>query len=1019
MPAAPLPSPSGPASSAPQVSAPGALSPLGPAPLPPPDGAGGSTLDTQALATALREAVRGEVRFDKGTRGAYSTDASNYRQIPIGVVVPRSTDDVVAAVAVCYRFGAPVFSRGGGTSLGGQCTNTAVMLDMAKYLDAIVSVDEQVRAAVVQPGIVLDELNVVTRTEHGIMFGPRPATHTHCTIGGMLGNNSCGSTAQWSGTTAQNVRRLEVLTYDGVRMWVGPTDEQQYQEIQRGGGRRAEIYRSLRELADRYADDIRSGFPDIPRRISGYNLPDLLPENGFNLARALVGSESTCVTILNAELNMLPEPPSLCLLMVGYQDIAAVGDRVAIADEFHPFMVEGLDQRLLGYERDRRLNMPALHDLPEVGAWLFVKTIGETPEQARERTGALLTRLQAEGGVIAWRIFHDEAEQEKMDKVRDVALGATSRVPGRRDAWPGWEDSAVPPARLGGYLRELRNLLDDYDYDEAPLYGHFGQGCVHTSIPFDLVTSDGIAKFRSFVTRAAEMVVNYGGSLSGEHGDGQARGELLPIMYGDRLVRAFTEFKNIFDPDNRMNPGKVVNPNPLDSQLRLGVDWRPAATRTHFDYPDDGGFPGATLRCFGVGECRRRDPGAEVMCPSYVVTREEEHSTRGRMRLLNEMMRGDLITDGWRSTEVLDALDLCLACKGCKRDCPIGVDVATYKSEFLSHHYQGRLRPATHYSLGWLPLLARLVAPVPFLANAMTQTPVLSRLAKAVAGIDPQRSIPRFAPRRFTDSFRRRGNRGGHRGRVVLWPDTFSNSMQPHIAASATVVLEAAGFEVIVPDRTVCCGLTWISTGQLKTAARVARHSLDALVPYLREGLPVVGLEPSCTAVLRSDLVELLSGDVDAVRLREQTVTLAELLNERAGDFAPQVSTVDDGRPAAVVQKHCHHHAILGFEQDRQLMCRFGLEPQVLASGCCGLAGDFGMTAQHRDVSLACAERVLLPAVRQADPNTVVIADGFSCRTQIDGAGTGRGSVHLAEVLAAAVRGQRLGPYPERVVALR
>jgi Fe-S oxidoreductase len=578
----------------------------------------------------------------------------------------------------------------------------------------------------------------------------------------------------------------------------------------------------------------------------------------------------------------------------------------------------------------------------------------------------------------------------------------------------------VPPERLGDYLRELRKLLDERGLSEAPLYGHFGQGCVHTSIPFDLVTEQGIRDFRSFVTRAAQLVVSFGGSMSGEHGDGQARGELLSTMYGERLVRAFGEFKAIFDPDGRMNPGKVVDANPLDDQLRLGVQWRPPALPTNFAYPEDGGFAGVPTRCFGVGACRRPDSGDEVMCPSYVVTREEEHSTRGRMRLLFEMMRGDIITDGWRSREVRDSLDLCLACKGCKRDCPIGVDLATYKAEFLSHYYQGRLRPATHYSLGWLPLLARMVAPAPFLANALTQAPGLRRVAKAAAGIDQQRDIPRFASRRFTAAFRRRGSRGsGLRGRVVLFPDTFSNAMQPHVAASATVALEAAGYQVVVPDATVCCGLTWISTGQLRTAKRVLRRSLDVLAPYLHEGLPVVGLEPSCTSVLRSDGVDLLDGDVDAVRLRDQTVTLSELLNRNAADFAPQVCTEDGSTPRAIVQTHCHQHAILGFEQDALLMHRIGLKPNVLESGCCGLAGDFGLTRDHRDVSLACAERVLLPAVREAEAGTVVLADGFSCRTQIDGAGTGRKAVHLAEVLAAAVRGERLGAYPERVVGRR
>ncbi|GIH19902.1 FAD-binding and (Fe-S)-binding domain-containing protein [Rugosimonospora africana] len=962
------------------------------------------------LSEALREAVRGEVRFDPGSRAVYSTDASNYRQVPIGVVIPRDIDDVVAAVEVCRRYDAPVFSRGGGTSLGGQCTNVAVMLDLAKYVNAVESVDAEHRTAVVQAGIVLDELNKATRP-HGLVFGPKPATHDHCTIGGMLGNNSCGSTAQWSGTTAANVRRMEVLTYDGVRMWVGPTSDEEYQRILDEGGRRAEIYRQVHDLRDAYLGQIRTGYPQLPRRISGYNLPDLLPENGFNLARALVGSESTCVTILRAELDLLPEPTHVALLLAGYDDIASAADRVPLVNEHHPYILEGLDNKLIEYERDRRMNTVALHELPPAGAWLMVKLTGESDEEARTRAEELRDALDKDGGLRTHRLLADPEHQAELDSVREAALGATARVPGMADTWPGWEDSAVPPERVGDYLRDLGKLLDEYGYGAASLYGHFGHGCVHTSIPFDLVTAAGIADFRSFVTRAAHLVVTYGGSLSGEHGDGQARGELLPIMYGEDLVRAFGRFKAIFDPAGRMNPGKVIDPNPLDGQLRLGTDYAPPVQRTHFEYPDDGGFAGVPTRCFGVGACRRHDSDAGVMCPSYQVTREEQHSTRGRMRLLFEMMRGETIRDGWRSREVHEALDLCLACKGCKSDCPVSVDMATYKAEFLAHHYTGRIRPRAHYSLGWLPLWARLAAPAPWAANLATHAPGLGRLAKRAAGVDPQRDVPRFAPRRFTDAFRRRGSRGsGKRGRVVLWPDTFSNSFDPGIPAAAVTVLEAAGYRVVVPQDTVCCGLTWISTGQLDIAKRVLRRSLRTLAPMLRDGLPVVGLEPSCTSVLREDAVNLLgAGDLDAVRLRQQTRTLAELLDEDAPDFAPRLPELTGGATQAIVQTHCHQHATLGNQADRRVMERIGLDARVLDSGCCGLAGDFGMTPEHRDVSLACAERVLLPEVRDADPDTLILADGFSCRTQIHEAGTWRRPRHLAEVLAAAVGAQRPG----------
>jgi FAD/FMN-containing dehydrogenase/Fe-S oxidoreductase len=976
----------------------------------------------ERLAEVLRQRLRGEVRFDGGSRALYSTDASNYRQVPVGVVVPRDLDDVVAAVAACREFDAPVVSRGGGTSLGGQCTNTAVVLDFSKYVNRVESVDVANRTAIVQAGAVLDAVNRAGRSAGGLVFGPKPATHDHCTIGGMVGNNSCGSTAQWSGTTASNVRRLEVLTYDGERMWVGPTSPEAYESILAGGGRRADIYERAHDLADRYAEQIRSRYPRIPRRISGYNLPDLLPENGFNLARALVGSESTCVVVLRAELALLPEPTHVCLLMVGYPDIATAAAHIPTANAHQPYVLEGVDHKLIGYELRRRMNPVAIHKIPDAGAWLAVKTMGDTAEQARAASKQVLAALRADGDVTVDRLY-DQADQiDEMDSVREAALGATARVPGMRDTWPGWEDSAVPPDQLASYLRDLQDLMGRYGLEAASLYGHFGHGCVHTSLPFELSTVEGVAGFRSFVTEAAHLVVRHGGSLSGEHGDGQARGELLSIMFGDEIVAAMAEFKSIFDPGDRMNPGKVVAANPLDQQLRLGPEYRPAAVDTFFEYPADGGFEGVPTRCFGVGACRRQDSeSGGVMCPSYMVTRDEQHSTRGRMRLLFEMMRGQTITDGWRSQDVHDALDLCLACKGCKSDCPVTVDMATYKAEFLAHHYERRIRPRSHYSLGWLPLWARLASLAPGLANASVHAPATARMAARIAGIDPDRELPSFAPVPFTTAFRHRRHQpgAGERGEVLLWPDTFTNYFAPHIATSAVIALEAAGFTVRTPDRPVCCGLTWISTGQLGIARRVLGHSLRVLAPYLERGTPVLGLEPSCTSVLRSDAVDLLPEAVLkelARRAAEQTVTFAELLDRRAPEFAPRLA--GGGRhPKAIVQTHCHQHATLGMQADERLMRRIGLDPEFLSSGCCGLAGDFGLTSDHREVSLGCAERALYPAIRAADVRTLVLADGFSCRLQIASDYSGRRGVHLAEVVAAAVRGQPVDNRPEHVIA--
>ncbi|WP_422735744.1 FAD-binding and (Fe-S)-binding domain-containing protein [Micromonospora sp. WMMD729] len=969
-------------------------------------------VDLATLAADLRAEVDGEIRFDAGSRAAYSTDASNYRQVPLGVVVPRTVEAAVAAVAVCRRHGAPLTSRGGGTSLAGECTNTAVILDWSKYCHRLLEVDERARTCLVEPGIVLDELNAQLAPT-GLEYGPRPATHNHCTLGGMIGNNSCGATAQRAGKVVDNIVELEVLLYDGTRLWVGETSDEEYASIQRDGGRRAEIYRRLRALRDEYLADIRTRYPHIPRRVSGYNLDSLLPEKNFHVAQALVGSEGTLVTVLRARLKLVPRVKADTLVFLSYPDIASAGDDVPRILEHQPIALEGIDDKLISFERRKSLHPHALHELPEGGAWLMVQLGGDTSEQARAAAGRLIDAVRRDGGPRVHE-FADPADDKRMWGVRESALGATAHVPDADNTWPGWEDSAVAPDRLGDYLRDLQALYREYGYQQASLYGHFGQGCVHTRIPFQLRTADGVRDFRSFVERAADLVVSYGGSFSGEHGDGQARGELLPKMYGERLIRAFGQFKAIFDPDDRMNPGKVMPPYPLDSHLRLGVDYDHGGVRTTFAYPDDrGSFGDAVLRCVGVGKCRRHSGG--VMCPSYMVTREEEHSTRGRSRLLFEMLdgaaRGGTIADGWRSDAVRDALDLCLACKGCKADCPVNVDMATYKAEFLSHHYAGRLRPRAHYSMGWLPLVAVVAARLPRAVNALAHAPGLSRLAKVVGGIDRRRDIPLFAPESFQHWFARRTPTGdGARGEVVLWPDTFSNHFHPGVARAAVEVLEAAGWRVRVPERPVCCGLTWISTGQLDVAKRVLRRTVDVLRPYLRAGTRVVGLEPSCAAVFRSDAHELFPADDDVTRLREQTVTLAELLHDHSPGWQPPRLDAH-----ALIQTHCHHHAILGTAADQAVLSAAGVDANFLDSGCCGLAGNFGFEQGHHEVSEACAERVLLPAVRDAADTDVILADGFSCRTQVEqGAADGRSALHLAELLRAAMYNDTVPRRPEQ-----
>jgi FAD/FMN-containing dehydrogenase/Fe-S oxidoreductase len=1026
-------------------------------------------VDEQQLAGELRAAVRGEVRFDDGTRALYATDASNYRQVPIGVVIPRDAEDAEAAVAVARRFGAPVLPRGGGTSLAGQCCNVAVVLDFSKYVNRLLEMDPEQRRARVQPGLVLDELRDAAERHH-LTFAPDPSTHNHCTLGGMIGNNSCGVHSVMGGNTVDNIEELEILTYDGLRLRVGATSDDELEQIIREGGRRGEIYAALKALRNRYADDIRQRYPKLERRVSGFNLDQLLPENGFHVARALVGTEGTCVTVLEAKTRLVYSPPGRSLLVLGYRDVETAGHRVMDIMAHAPLAVEGLDDRLVEGMRRKGMNVDDLAMLPQGGAWLFVEFGGETKAEADAAAHAAREALDRLPDPPDMRVFEDPKLARTAWLIRQSAPRAAARMPGQPDFYDGWEDTAVPPEVLGHYLRELRQLFDRYDYS-AGIYGHFSQGCIHTRINFDLKSPEGIRHYRNFAEEAADLVVKYGGSLSGEHGDGQARGELLPRMFGEELVAAFREFKTIWDPQGKMNPGKVVDPYRLDENLRLigqversGVSSqgmpltptlsplgrgsshpnplpggeRPNLTVAalsgkggrntfplHFAYrEDDGDFGLAMERCIGIGECRKLRGG--VMCPSYQVTLEEQHSTRGRARMLFEMLYGQPIEDGWHSHEVKAALDLCLSCKGCKNDCPANVDMATYKAEFLSHYYDRHLRPRTAHTLGLVHRWARLAARSPGLANFLTQTPGLRAFAKAFAGVHRNRRLPAFAEQTFVDWFRGRLSpqpsppRGagvlpsrplppgegmdkdtpplsGERS-VLLWPDTFNNYFHPESARAAVEVLEAAGLEVIVPARPVCCGRPLYDYGRLDLAKRMLRETLDTLRPYLAAGVPVVGLEPSCISVFRDELIGLFPDDPDAQRLSQQSFLFAEFLQRYAPDLElPKLEA------HAVVHAHCHQKSVLGTGADSALLARLGIEVQTPESGCCGMAGAFGFEREHYDISMQVGERALLPAVRKSDRETLVIADGFSCREQI-AQGTGRRALHLSEVVHRALR---------------
>jgi FAD/FMN-containing dehydrogenase/Fe-S oxidoreductase len=955
-------------------------------------------IETERLERDLRRSIEGEVRFDAGSRALYASDASNYRQVPIGVVIPRHVDDVVAAVAVARHHGAPILARGGGTSMAGQSCNVAIVMDFSKYMNRVVTLDPQRKQARVQPGLVLDNLQSAA-APHGLTFAPDPATHDHCTLGGMIGNNSCGTHSMMGGTTADNVEALDILTYDGVRMRVGKTDPEHLSRIISEPGRRGEIFHGLKTLRDRYEDGIRTRFAKIPRRISGYNFPALLDENGFDVAKALVGSECTCTVTLEATVRLVDSPPARSLVVLGYPDVYRAGDHILEILEAHPIGLEGMDRVLVEDLTKMKGAVKGPSLLPQGNGWLLVEFGGETQDEADRRATRLIGSLAKRGEWPKAKLFSDAEQQETVWSVRKFGFAAAN-VPGQKIAWTGWEDSAVPPAKVGAYLRDLRRLFDKYGY-QCTLFGHFGQGCIHTRIDYDLTTHDGIRAFRSFHQEASDVVLGYGGSLSGEHGDGQSVAEFLPKMFGGELVRAFEEFKTIWDPDWRMNPGKVVRPYRLDENLRLGADYNPPDVRTYFQFPhDEYSFARASRRCIGIGECRREHKG--TMCPSYRVTREEMHSTRGRAHLLFEMLEGDPLQDGWRNEHVNEALDLCLACKGCKGDCPVGVDMATYKAEFLSHHYAGRLRPVAAYSMGLIHLWARVASLAPHVANFLTQTPGIRTLVKALGGISPHRQMPAFAAQTFKDWFARRStspdpSRTTGR-RVILWPDTFNNYFYPRTAKAAVEVLEALGCHVIVPTATLCCGRPLYDFGMLGQATRLLRHILTTLRSDIDAGTPIVGLEPSCVAVFRDELTNLFPHDQTARRLSRQTFTLVEFLQRHVPNaLFPSFPT------KAIVHGHCHQKAVMKLDAEEELLGKLGLAFTILDSGCCGMAGSFGFKQEHFDTSLKIGNLVLLPAVRTASKETLIVADGFSCREQIRQL-TDRRGLHLAEVLHLAMQ---------------
>lgn len=930
------------------------------------------TLVTPPRADALadlRARLEGEVDDSTRRRAEYSSDASNYRVVPEAVFFPASEADVVLIVEAARASGTPLTARGAGTSVAGNAIGPGWVLDFSRHLNRVLEVDPVAKTARVQPGVVMGQLQKLA-APHGLRFGPDPSTWARCTIGGMIGNNACGPRAVQWGRTVDNVRALRMIDGTGrvVDVTTGFAD-----------------YPELEPLVTRNLATIRTEFGRFGRQVSGYSLEHLLPENGRDLAKALVGTEGSCGILLEATVSLVDIPAATALVVLGYPDMPTAADDVTALLPIRPLAIESMDRFLVEVVEAHQGSVPVL---PSGGAWLFVETSGDSPDAALAQAAEIVRAASADDS----RIVPAGAEARALWRIREDGVGLAGRTPDGDPAWPGWEDAAVPPEKLGDYLRAFEQLKARHGV-QGLSYGHVGDGCIHTRL--DLAVGDS-ARFRAFLEESADLVASFGGSLSGEHGDGRARGELLSRMYSPEALRAFADLKAVFDPDGLLNPGIVVDAAAIDADLRVPAA-RPLRSEGLALLHDGGDFTQAVHRCVGVGKCRADNSGSGgFMCPSYQATKDEKDSTRARARVLQELANGTLVT-GWDSPEVAESLDLCLACKACGSDCPAGVDMATYKSEALYRRYRGKLRPVGHYSLGWLPRWMRLAALAPTIVNLVMKVRPLVKLGLVVAGADARREIPALPRRTFRQWWRRHRSAGAGRPRVVLWMDSFTNGFSPSIGEAAVAVLEDAGYEVVVTRRQECCGLTWITTGQLDGARRLLRSSLDALEPFLAEKLPIVGLEPSCTAVLRSDVLELLPDDPRAKQVAKNTFTLAEFLTAPRAPHAGEWEVPSLAGVEVVAQPHCHQHAVMGWKTDEKLLTEAGADVQAIA-GCCGLAGNFGMEQGHYDVSVAVAENGLLPALRAA-PDRELLADGFSCRTQAQQLGR-RDGRHLAELLA-------------------
>ena len=944
------------------------------------------------LEKALRGAIRGEVRFDRHSRLLYSTDASLYQLFPLGVVLPRDAEEVESIARIAAEEGVTVVPRGGGTSLAGQTVGNNLVVDFSKYMNRVLSIDPDRRRAVVQPGLRLDRLNQAA-AKHGLHFGPDPQTVRQCALGGMIGNNSCGARSLVYGKTGDHVHSLRCILPDSGCVHFAPMKRA---EVATTAGREGELAREVLGLLEPERARIEGRYPKVPRRVSGYNFDALLEGDEVNLADLVVGSEGTLVTVVEAELGLVPLPHARSLVILSFRERFTSMDAIQhILPERGLSSLEIVDSRVLeGARQLFEFRRAAAFARPDALGVLFVEFSGDSADEVAALAHDFAGRAPGLPGTPHAGVYLDPREQIAAWELRRASTGLLYRTTPTKDIKPQEfvEDTGVAPEKLGAYTRRFEEIVHR-NGTTLGFFGHAGQGCLHIRVDLNLKRGVDVDRMQTIAREVAELVVEFGGSLSGEHGDGLSRSEFLPLMFGSEIMELHRGVKTIFDPQGRMNPGKIVPPvQRMSENLRFGNESSETVPLTFFDYSADGGWDKAVQKCNGMAVCRKLDAG--TMCPSFMVTLEEEHSTRGRANSLREAMRGNL--EGMRSESVMEALDLCLACKACKTECPVGVDMARYKVEYLAQHYRATGRtPASAHFFGRIHEVARLASIAPELANLGQR--VLSPLIKRASHVDPRRDLPELAPRPFRTEFEGspRGRKRPGRRRVILFDDTFYNYYQPRPLHAAAKVLERAGMSVELPRRQVCCGRAMISKGLLDDVRPYHRKLIDVLAPEVQAGAVIVGLEPSCILTLRDELPDL-ARDPRAKLLAESSFTLEEFLAEQV-DYRP-------GRleAKAKVHGHCHQKALVGMEPTRKLLSKVeGLDFQILDTGCCGMAGSFGYEEGHYEVSKAAGERVLFPAVRGA-PDALVVAPGFSCRHQIADFCDGREVLHPAELLALA-----------------